>query len=58
VFQFGFVVLGLEAKSRGRDVIRREAQMSENVLATRRRFKALYANDRTLVTGPVTPSDR
>jgi hypothetical protein len=39
-------------------VIRREAQMSENVLARRRRPKALHANDRTLVTRPVTPSYR
>jgi hypothetical protein len=39
-------------------VIRGEAQMSENVLARRQRPKTLHANDRTLVTRPVTPSYR
>ena len=56
--QIGFVVFAQEAKSGSRDVIRREAQMSKNLLARRRRPEALHADDRTLVARPAMPSYR
>src|ERR1700733_13742934 len=58
VLLLGLVVFAEEAKSGGRDAIRREAQMAKNVLARRRRSEALHTNDRALVARPAMPSYR